>query len=312
MQEKKNKMLALTLIALLLITTVTFYLTNREAGPVVDPSIFKVDGLETVDSVELSSPKGKYVLHYDGSRWVVNSNYRADTQMIEVLFATLAQVVPKRPVSENMRDSVATALRDRGIKVSLFAGKLLMGEFFVGGNEQKSETYFLSTTDGPFVMTIPGYRVYAGGVFELDEGGWRDKQVFRFNQRNFRSLTTTFAKDPAQSFVITYEDRVFEVPGLNDPDTTRMFDFLDGVALLKARELYKQGAQQWVDSLLNVQPSFTMEVSDVQGRTSKLVIYPPLATQTDVVGKMGEEAALFQKKDIVRIAKKRSYFQKNQ
>jgi hypothetical protein len=312
MQERKNKLLALSLILLLLTTTAAFYFVAREADDGVDQSIFRIEGLETVDSVELESPRGKAVLRFDGAKWTVNSRYRADAQMIEVLFATLAQVTPKRPLSENLRDSTAEELTHNGTRVALFAGEVLKKEFYVGGNPQKSEAYFHSPSDGPFVMTIPGYRVYVAGVFELDEAGWRDKQVFRFNQRNFRNLTTTFHKDADQSFVITYDDQDFQIPGLADPDTTRIFDYLDGVALLKAEELYLGGDRTWVDSLLAVPPSFTIEVSDTQGRKSRLVIYPPLARQAQVVGRMGDEAALFQKKDIIRIAKKKSYFLKTQ
>lgn len=310
--ERRNKLLALSLVILIGLTSAAFYFTNRDTGPVADPSLFRVDGLETVDSVEIESPRGKVTLRYDGSKWVVNKGHRADAQMIEVFFATLAQVVPKRPVSGNLRDSVAGMVRKEGARVALFAGEELKKEFFVGGNPQKSEAYFLSSVEGPFVMTIPGYRVYVAGVFELDENGWRDKQVFRFNQRNFDKLTSTSFRDPADNFVITYEDRVFEIPGIQAPDTTKIFDYLDGVALLKAEELYSVGQKPWVDSLLNVTPSFTIEVADTQGRTSTLVIYPPLAARSQVAGRMGEQAALFQKKDIIRIARKKSYFKKNQ
>ena len=311
MQERKNKLRALLLIALLLTTTAAYYFTERDSRPTVDPSLFRVEGLDKVDSALLESGGRRIVLNFDGTRWMVNNKHRADAQMIEVFFATLAQVVPKRPVSENMRDSVAASLEKTGIRVSLFTDRELAKEFTVGGNSQKSETYFVSSTDGPFVMTIPGYRVYAAGVFELDESGWRDKQAFRFNQRNFRSLSTTFVRDSDQSFVITYEDQVFGISGINEPDTAKLFEYLDGVALLKAEELYSGGIS-WVDSLMALQPSFSVEVTDTQGRVRKLVVYPPVSNQQQVIGIMGEEAALFQKKDIVRIAKKRSYFQKSQ
>lgn len=299
----------MSLIILLIATFGAYYFTSRDANPSVDPDIFRVDGLEDIDSVELVSKQQSSALHYNGSRWMVNGSHRADAQMIEVLFATLAQVVPKRPVSENMRDSIANVVRTDGIRVALYADGALKKEFFVGGNAQKSEAYFLSATDGPFIMTIPGYRVYVAGVFELDEQGWRDKQVFRFNQRNFRQLTASFVKDVKESFDITYEDRVFEIPGIESPDTTRIFDYLDGVALLKADQLYRPGSTRWIDSLLNVQPSFSIEVTDTQGRSSRLVIYPPVGNQQLVAGRMGDEPALFQKTDILKIAKKKSYFQ---
>ena len=296
------------LVALIAVTVLSSFWLDRRSTDSVDPSLFRIDDLAIVDSVVLSAPGREVALRFDGTRWMVNNKYRADGQMIEVFFATLEQIVPRRPVSENMRDSIAGLLKNSGTRVSLFAGAEKKGEFYAGGDEKKSEAWFLSPEDGPFVMVIPGYRVYAAGVFELDEGGWRDKLAFRFNQRNFRSLALNFSREPASSFVINYQDQVFEIPGLPESDTTKIFDFLDAASLLKAESMVRPGEMAWVDSLLMQSPSFTIDVTDISGRTTHLTIYPPLGRQSQVLGVMGEEPALFRRSDIVKLAKKRSYF----
>jgi hypothetical protein len=306
--EKRNKQLAFLLTAIVLAIVLSSFWLKRRSFDSVDTSIFKVDDLATIDSVMLEAPGRKVALKFDGTRWMVNDRYRADTKMVEVFFATLAQIVPRRPVSENMRDSVAGLLSSDGTRVTLFAAGERKKEFYAGGNNAKSEAWFYSPEEGPYVMAIPGYRVYASGVFELDEGGWRDKQVFRFNQRNFKKLALTFTRDQASSFEISYTDEVFNIPGLTEADTTKIFDFLDAASLLKAEELVKPGDNVWVDSLLTRQPSFTIDVTDISGRTAHLTVYPPLPRKRQVVGTMGDEAALFSKSDIIKLAKKKSYF----
>jgi len=297
------------LLATLVAATIfSSFWINRKSTDIVDPSLFKVDDLSVVDSVELVAPDRNVVLRFDGTRWMVNNQYRADGQMIEVLFATLEQIVPRRPVSENMRDSVTRLLKQSGTRVALYAGVDKKAEFWAGGDEKRSEAWFLSPEKGPFVMVIPGYRVYASGVFELDENGWRDKLVFRFNQRNFRSLALNFTKESSSSFVINYEDQVFEIPGLPVADTTKIFDYLDAAALLKAETLVRPGEILWVDSLLTQPSSFTVNVTDISGRTSQLKIYPPVPGKSQVLGVMGAEAALFRKSDIIKLAKKKTYF----
>jgi hypothetical protein len=308
MQERKNKRLAFLFAALVAVTVLSSFWLDRRSTDSVDPSLFRIDDLGIVDSVVLSAPGREIALRFDGTRWMVNNKYRADGQMIEVFFATMEQIVPRRPVSENMRDSVANLLKNSGTKVALFAGAEKKGEFYAGGNEKKSEAWFLSADEVPYVMVIPGYRVYGAGVFELDEGGWRDKQVFRFNQRNFRSLAITFSREPANNFVINYEDQTFEIPGLPETDTTKIFDFLDAASLLKAESIVRTGEHAWVDSLLTQAPSFAIDVTDISGRTAHLTIYPPLPGRPQVLGVMGEEPALFKKSDIVKLAKKRNYF----
>jgi hypothetical protein len=308
MQERKNKRLALLLICTIAVTVMSSFWINRRSTESVDPSTFRIEDLSIVDSVALVAPGRNVSLRFDGTKWMVNESYRADGQMIEVFFATLEQIVPRRPVSENMRDSVEKLLKESGTKVELFANGEKKGEFYAGGNERKSEAWFVSPQKGPFVVVIPGYRVYASGVFELDEGGWRDKQVFRFNQRNFRSLALDFVREPSNSFVINYEDQLFEIPGLPEADTAKVFNYLDAASLLKAESIVRPGELQWVDSLLSQPPSFTIGVTDISGRTSRLRIYSPLAGKRQVLGVMGDEPALFNKSDIVKLAKKRSYF----
>jgi hypothetical protein len=306
--EKRNKQLAVTLVALLALTVLSAFWINRRAFAGADAGIFRVADLTLVDSVALEAPGRSNKLSFDGTRWLLNGEHRADGQMVEVLFATLAQVTPRRPISDNLRDSVTRVLEQRGTKVTLFATGEKKMEFYAGGNEEKNEAWFLSPTEGPFVVAIPGYRVYASGVFELDESGWRDKQVFRFNQRNFKSLSLDFIRDPSSSFVINYEDQEFDIPGITAPDTSRIFDFLDAASLLKAQEIISPGEKKWVDSLMTHPASFIIDVTDLAGRTSRLTIFPPVARERLVAGMMGEEAALFSKSDIVKLAKKKSYF----
>jgi hypothetical protein len=310
--ERRNKQLVILLVLLISATIFSSFWLKRRSFDSVDASIFRVDDLAAIDSVALESPGGNVALKFDGTRWMVNGKYRADGQMIEVLFATLAQIVPRRPISENMRDSVAEMLTKRGTHVVLVAGGDRKAEFYAGGNAVKSEAWFYSPAKGPYVMAIPGYRVYASGVFELDESGWRDKQVFRFNQRNFKRLALSYTRDPASNFEILYEDQEFDIPGITTADTAKIFDFLDAASLLKAEELIRPGERVWVDSLLAQTSSFTIEVTDISGRISQLVVFPPLARERQAIGIMAGEAALFRKSDIVKLAKKKNYFAASQ
>ena len=87
--------------------------------------------------------------------------------MIEVLFATLQQAEPKRPVSPSIRDSVRQDLRQRGVRVSLFSSGVKEVGFYAGGNMKKTQAFFSheQKDETPYVITIPGYRVYVSGIF---------------------------------------------------------------------------------------------------------------------------------------------------
>ncbi len=162
----------------------------------------------------------------------MNEQWYADRDMIEVLFATLQQAVPQRPVPSLQRDSVFHELAKTGTKISLYNKDSRTFEFLAGGNLAKSQAYFGKTEDQQvFVMNIPGYRVYVSGIFELDESGWREKRVFAFNWQNFQKLEAHFPKNPGQDFSMVMEDLQIKVPGIAVSDTARVNDFLDAVSV---------------------------------------------------------------------------------
>ena len=126
-----------------------------------------------------------------------------------------------RPVVESVKDSISSLLDSLGVRVSLYAGDELQQEFIAGGNLNKTQAYFKTLGESEcYIMTIPGYRVYASGIFELDESGWKDKLVFNFNWRNFQSLKATYPSASKNDFEIAMGKAYYEVKGVSAADTT--------------------------------------------------------------------------------------------
>lgn len=230
MQEKRNIQLLILFGVLSITTAVVYWMGQRTNGFAVDKEIFKVTELENIDEVTLASGNEKVVLKFDGTRWMVNEHV-ADRNMIDVLFATLAQAEPKRPLASSLRDSVSNTLRTNGIHVSLISEGKVMKNFYAGGNTQKTQAYFLGADAIPYYMLIPGYRVYVSGIFELGENDWRDKYVFGFNWQNFKTMKVSFPDQPQQDFEVSKENNLFGIEGIKT-DTTRLSNFLERVYLL--------------------------------------------------------------------------------
>lgn len=256
------------LVVITITTIATYFLLNREDGLQVDKDVFRKLDLKTVNQVTLKSGKQNIILSLDGSRWKVNGQYEADQQMIEVLFATLLQVEPKRPIQSNRADSVALRLRNTGVEVTLQTTSGETQQFLAGGNVKKTQAYFATPDGDVYVMHIPGYRVYAAGVFELEENGWRDKYVFGFNWRNFKSLEAQFA-DPKENFSIVMQDNQVVITGV-EADTARLNTYLDDVSLLTVDGYIEAPAS---DSLKNWKPLFSILVKDIGNREFPLVVY---------------------------------------
>lgn len=308
-QERKNKVLIVSLGGLILLAVLLyFYPKERQA---VDKDIFKVPDLSLVDKVVLTSPSGKVELSFSGSKWLVNQNQEVDEQMITVLFATLQQAEPKRQVANNLRDSVSSMLIKQGVNLNLYQGDALVKHFYAGGNASKTEAYFMDENLVPYVMTIPGYRVYVSGVFELGAEDWRDKRIFNFNWRNFKKLEAKFSKQPDQNFTIEGQESGFDLVNSPPSDTTKLNDYLDAVSLLMAKQYLPSGREPLYDSLMQTSPLATITVYDLGDNTHILDLYPPQGQDPDALGRLnGTDAVLFSREQLIPILKKRDYFKK--
>ncbi|HTE30640.1 MAG TPA: DUF4340 domain-containing protein [Chryseolinea sp.] len=310
MQAKKNKLLAALLLMLLVLTTAAFLVKRTNSHDSTDKDLFRDFDLKTISRIILASPAGRVELSFTGSRWKVNNEYAADPSMIEVLFATLQQAEPKRPIGSSQQDSLSANLQNQGVKVSLFNGENIVKSFYAGGNTRKNQAYFMADDRSvPYVMTIPGYRVYVSGIFELDEGAWRDKHIFAFNWRNFHELDASFAGAAGNDFKVVMMDNLFTVAGLQTVDTTRLNDFLDNVSLLTA-DAFAQSTPQ-LDSLGKTKPLVSIVVKDVAKKEYKLDLYPKVGPTENFPGLIdGTQWAYFHKNTIEGVIRPRSFFGK--
>jgi len=309
MQETKNKRLFILLVVLALTTLFAFWWIQPENRLPVDPDLFQVADLNTINKVELATDSSTIALAYNGSRWRVNEKYDADGSMIEVLFATLKQATPKRTVANVRQDSIYHYLLNAGVKVTLFEGTEIRKQFFAGGNSAKTQAMFADpSSQEVYVMTIPGYRVYVSGIFELAENGWRDKTVFGFNWRNFKSLEAEYGQTTGENFTVSKGKNYFTIQGLAATDTAKLNTFLDEVSLLTVDEYISEPGL--IDSLLNVKPHLQLLVHDIGNRTFRLRLFNS-PQPNSVLGVIQDtQAALFSRKKIQPLLKPKSFFRK--
>ncbi len=312
MQEKKNIRLLISLFAISGVCILLVFFGGRSERADVDKNLFKVDDQTQISKIVLSTPsKNQEIeIRYDGTKWMVNNSFEADNQLITVFFATLLQAEPKRPVAETLQDSIANRMEKQGIRVTLFEGEQPVKDFWVSGNDQRSETYFqLAEDKKSYLITIPGYRVFVASLFELSEAEWRDKRIFNFNWQNFKSLKAHFAQQANQDFTISFANQLFGIEEVEVADTTKLSTYLESVFNLQADQFNTNSSGRY-DSLLKTTPAYSITVMDIASRTYKLEVFPPLKGEQVILGRLNDNlSALFNPKQIAQISRKRSYFE---
>lgn len=308
MKENRNIILLILLLALsALIVLVT--LSSGDDRVEVDKNLFRVEDQADVSRVLLES-KGQIIdLHFTGNKWMVNE-YEADREMIKYLFATLLQAEPKREVSASLRDSVRTKLLTQGVLVKLMKGEEQVKEFRVGGNDRETETYFLQDENAvPYLMTIPGHRVYIASIFEPTLSDWRDKRIFNFNWQNFKSLDVSFPADAKSDFKVSFRNQFFGIENMDLSDTTQLNNYLDAVSLMQGDQFVETGDSKKYDSLAATTPSFTITIHDIATRPYTLEVFPALSDREAVLGRINrKQLILIDPRAIAQIALKKDDF----
>jgi hypothetical protein len=306
MLEKRNKRLFIQLVVLIVATLAIYWLGKGDNAYQINKNLFRDYDFATVDQIILKSNQQRVVLTYNGSRWKVNDQYNADPNMIDLLFATMQQAEPKRPVASSLKDSVNSSLEQRGIHVSLFSKGNIAGQFMAGGDDAKSQTYFKNvSSDTPYIVTIPGYRVYVSGIFEIPESGWRDKYVFGFNWENFKNLKTVFP-DPKNNFTVAMNKNFFGIQEVPKADTTKLNNFLDAVSLLTVDSYINSDEQ--LDSLSKTSPLVEFIVQDIGNKEYRLKIFKGSQPE-DFVGFINEaQWATFTHEKIRAVIRPKQFF----
>lgn len=275
----------------------------------INPGLFKLSDPTAVDRVLMESSAGRIELSYQSGYWRVNDTLTADRNLIDVLFATVEQAVPKRTVASRIKDSVIDSLEENGIRVSFYVGQEIQKRFIVWGDATAGLTYFSEQNNiQPYVMVIPGYRVQVSGIFEQKPNTWRDKRIFNFNWRNFKSLKAEFPRDPKQDFEVAMTGRFFSL--VNEPkiDTTALNNFLDAVSLINADQFYEVGESSMTDSLIKTTPIMIIEVKDVADKTYSLKVFEISQGQRNAIAQWENDYVLFDRRNILQLYKKKKDF----
>lgn len=307
MQQRKNILLIASLVVMMLLITFLLWRGDDSRSSEVDKSLFRVTDFKTISKVVLESPATRVELSYNGSRWKLNGESDTDRNMIDVLFATLQQAEPKRAVGAAESDSIRRLLEETGTRVTLFSGDQAERVFYAGGNLTKTLAYFMLPDDKPYIVTIPGYRVYTAGILELPASGWKDKFVFGFNWRNFQALECQFPDDLKKNFKVSMRKGYFGIEGITKVDTAKLNTFLDQVSLLSADQFMEE--PQLTDSLKQLTPLMVVKVSDIAKREYSLRIFAPQRKGGVITGLLGDsQAAIFDSRKITPLIRSRDFF----
>jgi len=278
LSQKRKNITLLIILLLLSATTVLVYISGEKAHRIdVDERLFALGENTVITTVHIQGPDVNNHFEYVGQTWTVNDKFEMDVSMRDVLFAVLSKVEIRRPVPKEISDSVSSMLKSRGIKVSIQNGQELIREFLVGGDSQKTSTYFMSTVDDvPYIMVIPGYQSYIAGIFEVKENDWRNRFILSVNWTNLQTVQIDYLKDPGQNFKLQYTNDFFKIDGQPELDSAKVLDYIEELSLIQVNKFLEENEIEKYDSLASTSPLIRISIESI-GNNYNLEFFPLLA-----------------------------------
>ncbi len=284
--SRKNIVYLLTFIILLAVAGWLY--TSRSKGTTLDRKVeynFTIRDTANVDKIiiEDKSP-AKVILSRSTNGWMVNGEFKARKDAIEVLLETLHRMEMRNFIPEKLQQTVIKRLSVFGKEVQVFKNGKLFKTFYVGTNSQdEMATYMMiKGAAAPYAVHIPGFNGFLSTRFFTDDNLWRSRDLISMNPVNIKEVKMYYPDSVDASFKISIfnSDSLF-ITRLNDNRIVKNVNMVNTRLFLSAfRNLKYEGAivptdpiWQRRDSLLASIPAFRLEVKDVDGKVTAVSGY---------------------------------------
>ncbi len=274
----KNKLSIIILIALA--TLAIYLLATNQKGTYKELRDFAVEDTASVNKVFLADKAGNTILiERTSNYWVLNSNYIARPDLVNLLLKTVHGLKIQAPVAKAARDNIIKNMAVKSTKVEVYQKNKLTKVFYVGGPTPDSHgTYMiLEKSSTPFIIDIPGFRGYLSTRFVTSETDWRWQLVFNYKPSQISQIELQNIKQPEQSFNINANTFTVTKPGSNasltNIDTLALRAYLNNFKSVFFNKFIDDVPVAWQDSIINSQPMYILKVVDNNGKTDIVKAY---------------------------------------
>ena len=299
---RKNKLL-LSIVGIMALVAVILIVSTRRSGTISgSDKNFAVGDTSSITKIFLANKDGFTSLlerNPDGSGWTVNGQWEASTPMIDMLLTTICRIRPAAPLPKTATENIIKRLAYNATKVEIYGLgyrinfwgiKLLPHEimlkcYYVGDVTQDNlGTYML--IDGskkPFIVVLPGHRGYVASRYEVLPEAWRTHRIFNVGANEIESVRLENTTDFDASFIVstnvpTGKFAVTTLTGEPIPqrlDSLKVYNYLNSFKRINFEAFtYDHLDQHALDSMLNITPLYRLTLTQKDGKTYNLRIYP--------------------------------------
>lgn len=229
--------------------------------------------------------------------WIVNNDFTARQDAINILLKTMLNVEVLEPVGKSGRNNVVKKLAGKSVKVEvyqevyridlfgkirLFPHEKLTKVYYVGSQTQDNlGTYMLlEGSEKPFITYLPGFRGFISIRYSPFIEDWREHAVFNVSIPQIQSVQVDFVEVPGFSVRVERTgDKSFKIKSVYTGqevvpyDTLKLLDFLTSFSHINFESLLNDLPRSFTDSILSSTPFYQIVVTDKGGKQTVVKTY---------------------------------------
>lgn len=281
---KKNLPLILALV--LALVAAWFVLGRRDSTLSKEELEFAVKDTGKVNRIFLADRLGNTVRLDRKSldTWLVNDSFPARADLLKSLLEAVSRIQVKTRVPKAGFNNVMKALASDGIKCEIYLDPEdePVSVYYIGGPTADQLGTFMMKENGelPFIGEIPGFNGYLTPRYTPKSNEWKDKLIFAYAADDIREIKLNYPSRPEWSFTLLRTAGGFL---LGDPanaavslesDTTAVSNYLFLFRKVAFETVASRMRKEEQDSLAAQTAIAEMTVTDIQGKTRGLRLYP--------------------------------------
>jgi hypothetical protein len=249
---------------------------------------------------------------FDKRGWVLNNQYPAREDWIELLNKALPRLEVKRSLEPAATEKAKAHILKAGSAVQLSDGQQKIQFVLAPHPDDPNASYLMQPNGTILVVHVPGFKGEISTVFRMKVLDWREPALFVSKPGQEISISVQYPSKPEDGFQLSYsQGRVVFQPEV-EQDTNKVYSYLDLYRYLSVDGYFNAAGQDSLVRLYNGRDAFahlSLKWAPTQDWSKISFFIPNSAQDPLVIGRLenGEWVAL-RKEKVFRLLVKKSFF----
>jgi len=296
-KNDKMKKLAVGIILLIALTIMAVWATKKDTTNTMSGELsdFAVQDTAAIDHIVLKDESGEVIdLQRSDEGWILDNQYKARPDAVQILLTTINKVSVKAPVSQVQMNTILKTIISNHCMVELYDNNSLIKSFYVGGaDKDHSGTYMLMKgSQRPFLMHIEGFHGFLTPRFFTNQLKWRHRGIFEYRPSQIESVLVEYNGEEEKNFRIDAEgNQRFAVSTGKDLQPALAIDsFMLSAYLANYKQVHYESYEEtksadFIDSVKQSSPIFSVTVVNNKGISKNVTAFKkPIRDGYDPIG----------------------------